>query len=491
MKKDQRKSKGKTKVWIIAGVVLTVMATSAVAYGLPMGGDHHPPGGPRGGHRPPHGFPIPFEHYFMDLLGHFYQGGEDLSHQPQELTPSDQLEVANPNDQGQSSTDLGDQGDFSYTIVDTGQANTVSINGKTPQGQDGHYTGLEMAYTNNGDGTITDLNTQLMWTQDPGDKMTYEQALAKLEDLNTRGYTDWRLPTIKELYSLIDFSGKDISPENTTVKDSWTPFINQDYFAFEYGDPSQGERVIDAQFLSSTIYTGTTMNGNETAFGVNFADGRIKGYPIHNDRSPNGEKTFFVLFVRGHDQYGLNHYVDNGDGTVTDLNTGLMWLQGDSGGFDLDQGGALTWEEGLAWAEDLSYAGYDDWRVPNAKELQSIVDYGRSPQADRTPAIDPIFSTTSIVDEGGQENYPFYWSSTLHFSQAGHTTGVYFAFGEALGFMNTPRGLELMDVHGAGAQRTDPLEGDASDYPSGKGPQGDVIRIQNFVRPVRWVEVVD
>jgi hypothetical protein len=42
-----------------------------------------------------------------------------------------------------------------------------------------------------------------------------------------------------------------------------------------------------------------------------------------------------------------------------------------------------------------------------------------------------------------------------------------------------------MDVHGAGAQRSDPKTGDASDYPQGHGPQGDVIRINNYVRCVR------
>ena len=42
-----------------------------------------------------------------------------------------------------------------------------------------------------------------------------------------------------------------------------------------------------------------------------------------------------------------------------------------------------------------------------------------------------------------------------------------------------------MDVHGAGAQRSDPKTGDASDYEGGRGPQGDVVRIDNYVRLVR------
>ncbi len=42
-----------------------------------------------------------------------------------------------------------------------------------------------------------------------------------------------------------------------------------------------------------------------------------------------------------------------------------------------------------------------------------------------------------------------------------------------------------LDVHGAGAQRSDPKVGDPQDFPHGRGPQGDVIRIFNFVRCVR------
>jgi hypothetical protein len=56
--------------------------------------------------------------------------------------------------------------------------------------------------------------------------------------------------------------------------------------------------------------------------------------------------------------------------------------------------------------------------------------------------------------------------------------------------MTGPQGGDatLMDVHGAGAQRSDPKTGDASDYPTGHGPQGDVIRIDNLARCVRGGE---
>jgi len=54
------------------------------------------------------------------------------------------------------------------------------------------------------------------------------------------------------------------------------------------------------------------------------------------------------------------------------------------------------------------------------------------------------------------------------------------SFGRAMGYMN-----RWVDVHGAGAQRSDPKAGDPADYPTGHGPQGDAIRIYNHVRLVR------
>ncbi len=106
-----------------------------------------------------------------------------------------------------------------------------------------------------------------------------------------------------------------------------------------------------------------------------------------------------------------------------------------------------------------------------------------------------MFEVTQIIDEGGNTNYPFYWTNTTH--QDGNVDNryqkaVYVAFGEALGFMEVPPNsgnYVLMDVHGAGAQRSDPKFGDPDNYPHGFGPQGDVIRIYNYVRLVRNASV--
>ena len=98
-------------------------------------------------------------------------------------------------------------------------------------GQDAQYYGSQPAYKDNGNGTVTDLNTGLMWQKSVGNKMTYDQAAANVSSFHLAGYSDWRLPTIKELYSLILFSGVDVS--SFTSSAGAVPFISTDYFDFE------------------------------------------------------------------------------------------------------------------------------------------------------------------------------------------------------------------------------------------------------------------
>jgi len=384
-----------------------------------------------------------------------------------------------------------------YAIVDTGQErsydNRTEITCRKPGqaffGQDANYAGNQPAYRDNGDGTVTDLKTGLMWQADPGEKKTVAQAVAGAGKCRTGGHDDWRLPTIKELYSLILFTGTDPDPSSTDTSKQ-TPFIDTRYFKFRYGDPADGDRVIDSQWATSTLYVGRVMQHARAMFGVNFADGRIKGYPA--DANPRGRtKKFYVIYCRGNSKYGKNDFHDNGDGTVTDRATGLTWMQLDSAALKAGprHDGKLNWQEALAWAEDLTYAGRSDWRLPNAKELQSILDYSRSPDTTHSAAIDPVFKATAIHNEGGQTDYGYYWTGTTHTRLTSAGSGVYIAFGRALGYMSDPHGgggeKTLMDVHGAGAQRCDAKSGDPSRLPKGRGPQGDVMRIYNLVRCVR------
>jgi hypothetical protein len=432
---------------------------------------------------------------------------------------------------GVPTTGSPSSGALPYPIVGSGQTLCYDAStrieppapGAAFYGQDAQQDSNAPSYSLSDDSlTVIDNVTGLMWQQTPdtngdgainvADKMTHEEAVAYPATLNAArfaGYDDWRLPTIKELYSLILFIGTDPNPMAPSSAGE-VPFIDTEYFTFAYGDMAAGERIIDSQYASSTKYVFTTMNGNPTLFGVNFADGRIKGYGLTGPGG--GAKKFVVLCARGNPDYGKNDFVDNGDGTVTDRATGLMWAQADSGE-------GLDWQEALAWAQQMNaenYLGHDDWRMPSVKELQSLIDYTRSPDTTDSAAIDPLFSCTGITNEAGQADFPCYWTSTTHVGSGGRAdTADYMAFGRAMGYMvpgAPPTGPEAvgtgappaggaaaggpppntaveggtwMDVHGAGAQRSDPKVGDPADFPYGRGPQGDAIRIYNYVRLVR------
>ncbi len=163
----------------------------------------------------------------------------------------------------------------------------------------------------------------------------------------------------------------------------------------------------------------------DIAFGVNHTTGHIKAYPANS--APIMGK--FVRAVRG-DVYGAEDYSNNGDGTITDNASGLMWLE-------VDLGVAVEWEEALSLAENHEFAGFDDWRLPDVKELQSIVDYGGS-----YPAINQDYFTCTQLEEN--ENY-YYWTSTsAYFSEQSpdYDSAWYVAFGYT--------------SHGAGAVRFSP-----------------------------------
>ncbi|WP_264876390.1 Lcl C-terminal domain-containing protein [Vibrio agarivorans] len=387
--------------------------------------------------------------------------------------------------------------EFTYPIVDTFQtqcSNSQTLVDECPEkgsayyGQDAQYIGRMPNYTVNDNGTVRDNHTGLLWAQaidtngdgriTVADKMTYDQAMVYAANLRLGGYVDWRVPSIKELYSLMMFDGED--PSGLRGKSSATvrPFIDQTVFGFESGDLSAGERLIDSQYVSSTKYVAMTMRGDETVFGVNFIDGRIKGYGTRARRG--GEKTFYVLAVRGNSDYGINNYSISGNGTIHDRATGLTWQKSDS-----EKG--MNWGEALEYCETLELAGRTDWRLPNIKELHSIVSYVRSPVTTKSAAIDPSFYSTAITNEAGKRDFPNYWSSTTHVNLQNAKQAAYIAFGRSMGKMHN----EWLDVHGAGAQRSDPKVYSGRNYPDGKGPQGDAVRFENFARCVAGGEVTE
>ena len=84
---------------------------------------------------------------------------------------------------------------------------------------------------------------------------------------------------------------------------------------------------------------------------------------------------------------------DNGNGTVTDIGTGLVWQQGEPG--------AMTWGNAISYCEGLSLDGHSDWRLPNVKELESLTDDTRY-----NPSINKQFFANAYS--------PGYWSSTTY-----------------------------------------------------------------------------
>jgi len=123
-------------------------------------------------------------------------------------------------------------------------------------------------------------------------------------------------------------------------------------------------------------------------------------------------------------------YVDNGDGTITDVNTGLMWEKESNGDGSIhDMNNSYTWDQAfsshVATLNGTVFAGHTDWRVPNYKELISILDLQHV-----NPAVSPAFNTnctpacTVLSCSCTQGN--FYWSSSTNHSFPQDAWLVYF-----------------------------------------------------------------
>ncbi len=374
-----------------------------------------------------------------------------------------------------------------FRLPDTGQKTTYDSEGSLIEdvdesspyyGADSTITGNELSYEDNGDATVTDLNTGLMWQQTPDfSRYTYDEAVAYCEDLEVGGYDDWRLPSIKELYSLAYFEGE-IIPDGDSQ-----PYIDTDYFDFEY------DRLLFAgQYWSSTLYVKNGVQDYEDhgsllgGFGFNFADGHIKSYETsyYFDGTAFSESDdimvpgCYVRAVRGETSLYEMDYTDNGDETVSDNSTHLMWAQNDSVE-------TMDWLEALAYANSSELAGYSDWRLPNSKELQSLVDYEKT----TFPAIDTEYFNTTVEQFESEEDSYYFWTSTTQGDFK--YTACYVAFGQAWSKKNSDADT-YYDWHGAGAQRSDPKTGTAEEYELASEMATDYISIDNFVRLVRDIQ---
>jgi hypothetical protein len=107
-------------------------------------------------------------------------------------------------------------------------------------------------------------------------------------------------------------------------------------------------------------------------------------------------------------------YHDNGDGTVADLNTGLMWQQDDT-----HNSSGYSWPDAVTYCRALTLGNHTDWRLPSAWELSSIVNMGQ--QTPPSPSVDTTYFPGCICN--------YYWSVTPYVHAAGYSWGVYFSSG--------------------------------------------------------------
>lgn len=387
--------------------------------------------------------------------------------------------------------------DLTYPVIDTMQSDCYDLEGEVIEcnsvlgllGQDAEYTTTEPSYTksddnNDYDTVVTDNITGLMWEYKNSDSQyNFDPAIEYCEAQTTGGYDDWRMPNLKELYSLANFNGVlDISyDEDTGTFDtsSAVPYLDTDYFDFEYvnfpgpfATQNWSSSEYDINLVGGHPDETESDAGYAAAFGFNFADGHIKAYGTEDD-----QPGLFVRCVRSDDEdYAVNNFEldnsadDEDDWIVIDNATGLMWQHSDGGE-------TYSWAGAMAHCEALDLGDYDDWRLPDNKELQGIVDY----DATETPAIDTEYFSATFnedygtpgiySDDGG--DYGWYWTSTTigDFPE----NGSYIAFGRAYSTANGDAGAGFYygdledpaaalaiatyyDFHGAGAQRSDPKD---------------------------------
>ena len=264
-------------------------------------------------------------------------------------------------------------------------------------GEDRDYSRNPMSFTISEDGkTVIDNNTGLMWERQlnwrwektvppkgdwrPQDvfsykdgeprRRPYQEGVQYCKNLRLGGYDDWRMPNMKEGHTIAHYA-------------SARPTIHIKYFEdTDSGLPGYGDRG------KGGIWAGPIgPDHNNSAWHLGFIDGHMMGYPR------TGYKTTRCVRADNNGVYFLPDFADNGDGTVTDNVTQLMWLQ------QVD-GVERDWEGSIQYCEDLVSAGYDDWKLPSNKELSSTVDLRK-----QKPAIDTRFFPDT-------DYKAYYWSRT-------------------------------------------------------------------------------
>ncbi|MBB1089708.1 DUF1566 domain-containing protein [Rhodopseudomonas palustris] len=178
-----------------------------------------------------------------------------------------------------------------------------------------------------------------------------EKYVADINAAGLCGFHDWRMPTVKELMSIAHHGRT-----NSSIDLGYFPNTSSNWF-----------------------WTGVPLaNSSEYAWIVTFLLGEA------SDGGNRNDGRYHIRLVRGTQLDFLNSFAANDDGTVTQVNTELMWAKCSEGQMSSDCTGEatlMTWSEALSIANNSRLAGYSNWRLPNFKELQSLVDYTRTDPA--------------------------------------------------------------------------------------------------------------
>ncbi len=263
-------------------------------------------------------------------------------------------------------------------LADTG----ISLRYTKTFGEDGDYAGSAPAFKDNGDGTVTDNLTGLLWQKADGGEMTWEKAKDYAKALRLAGRQDWRLPTSMELFAL-------------TNQGMHGPAMDTSVFTRS-----------EARYW----WTNSPRADDSTKVWLVNSGGGIGAHAKTETVSAGGERPVHVRCVAGISVTGTGpSLVDNGDGTVTDRRTGLTWQK-------IGPAKPLTWEEALRACESLKPSARGAWRLPNIKELRSLSD-----DAKIRPSLDRKFFPEAKVAN--------YWSSTTQSNRPGRAWLVEFETG--------------------------------------------------------------
>ena len=213
---------------------------------------------------------------------------------------------------------------------------------------------------------VVDSLTGLMWQRSYASARAWADGVTYCDDLAYGGYDDWRLPSQLELLSIVDNGTVNPSIDTTVFRGTPSGFF---WTATRQPSTEGGVRYVQFGTGHCSYYDDT-----HSAY-TRCVRGGYRG-------SPEGTFNAFVL-------------VGTLEPTVIHKTTGLEWQKA--------FGSDLTWQQSITYCETLDYAGHTDWRLPNVKELQSLINNEIiNPCSDfpNMPSVGFWSSSTSMTDTG-------------------------------------------------------------------------------------------